>query len=239
MNAAVQDGTASWQDLVEDCQAVAEFVDDRQERIADRILRRLMPALGRELSLFAWAGQPSCDRGFARHVFQPVGLRKLQTYCLTTPDVGASVRVHDIVYACLGSTPELPGDARRHELDDAFDAYIRSVYNLDLELVAVCYGMKRTLERLVRNGERRPAFLYCLLVAWDPKEVDPTVIGDIAVYAKSLDTGQSPDPIAVSVALESIETLYRYEKPALSIDVARRTCAQRSRSLTHWQVSAD
>jgi hypothetical protein len=221
MNAAVRDGTASWQDLVEDCQAVAEIVDDRQERIADRILKRLMPALRRELSLFAWAGQPSCDRGFARDVIHPVGLRKLQTYCLTTPDAGASVRVHDIVYACLGSTPEVLDGARQRELNDAFNAYICSVYNLDLELVAVCYGMKRTLERLVRNGERRPAFLYCLLIAWDPAEVDPALIGDVAAYANSLDNGRPPEPIAVSVALESIETLYRHEWRAIGYDTAK------------------
>jgi hypothetical protein len=221
MNAAVQDGTASWKDLVDDCQAVAEFVDDRQERIADRILKRLMPALSRELSMFAWAGQPSCDRGFTRHVIQPVGLRKLQTYCLTTPDAGASVRVHDIVYACLGSTPVVLDDARRHELNDAFDAYIRSVYSLDLELVAVRYGMKRTLERLVREGDRRPAFMYCLLTAWDPAEVDPALIGDIAAYANNLDSGQPPEPIAVSVALEAIEALYRHEKLASGVDIAK------------------
>ncbi len=221
MNAAVEDGTTNWEDLVQDCQAVAEFVDHRQERIADRILKRLMPAFSRELSLFTWAGQPSCDRGLARQVIQPVGLRKLQTYCLTTPDAGASVRVHDIVYACLGSTPEVLGSARRRELNDAFDAYIRLVYDRDLELVAVCYGMKRTLERLVREGDRRPAFLYCLLMAWDPTEVDPALIGDIAAYANSLAGGQPHEPIAVSVALEAIETLYRHAKLATGIDTAK------------------
>ncbi|MCP1755409.1 MULTISPECIES: NB-ARC domain-containing protein [Bradyrhizobium] len=220
MNAAVSDRTASWQELVADCQAVAEFVDDRQERIADRILRRLMPALNRELSLFAWAGQPTCDRGFARHAIQPVGLRKLQTYCLTTPDAGASVRIHDIVYSCLGSTPELLTDARQRELGDAFEAYIRSVYSLDLELVAVCYGMKAVLERLVRAGDRRPAFLYCLLMGWDPAEVDPALMGDIHAYAKSLGGVQSPEPIAISVALEAIEARYRHERPS-SYDTAK------------------
>jgi tetratricopeptide (TPR) repeat protein len=221
MNAAVHDKSASWQDLVEDCQAVGELIDDRQERIADRILKRLMPALSRELSLFAWAGQPSCERDFARDVIQPVGLRKLQTYCLTTPDAGATVRVHDIVYACLCSTPAVLSDARRRELDDAFDTYIRSVYNLDLELVAVCYGMKSTLEQLVRHGDRRPAFLYCLLIAWDPDEVDSALIGDIAAYVDSLDGAKPCEPIAVSVALESIETVYRHERRAIGVDSAR------------------
>ncbi|WP_342712630.1 NB-ARC domain-containing protein [Bradyrhizobium sp. B124] len=221
MNAAVQDGTASWQDLVEDCRSVAELVDDRQERIADRILKRLMPALSHELSLFAWAGQPSCDRGFARYAIQPLGLRKLQNYCLTTPDAGASVRLHDIVYACLSSTPEVLGDARRSELDDSFDAYIGSVYHLDLELVAVRHSMKKTLERLVRGGDRRPALLYGLITAWDPSEVDPALIGDVDAYVKGLDSGLPPKPIAVSVALEAMETLYRYEKSTVGIDTAK------------------
>jgi hypothetical protein len=71
------------------------------------------------------------------------------------------------------------------------------------------------------HTERRPAFLYCLLVGWDPAEVDPAVIGDTEAYAKSLDSGPPPEPIVVSVALESVETLYRYEKSAVGIDAAK------------------
>jgi hypothetical protein len=40
-----------------------------------------------------------------------------------------------------------------------------------------------------------------LLIAWDPTEVDPAVIGNVAAYANDLNTGQPPEPIAVSVAV--------------------------------------
>jgi hypothetical protein len=58
-----------------------------------------------------------------------------------------------------------------------------------------------------------------LLIVWDPTEVEPAAIGDVAAYANDLNTGQPAAPIAVSVALAAVETRYR-RVPAFWLETA-------------------
>jgi hypothetical protein len=222
MNAAVRDGNASWADIEEDCAAAGEFTDDRQERVADRVLKRLMPAVGRELSFFAWAGQPACDRGFARSALKPVGIRKLGSFCLASADT--VLRIHDVVFACLRSEPAHSAE-RDRALTDTLDRYITDIYDKDLEVVSLSYGMRKKLEALVRSGERRATFLYCLIQGSDAAALEQNLIGDIAEYVHSLTTSENPSEIAVAVALEAIESKYRHEKAASDVAGAKRLLA--------------
>ena len=224
VNAAVRDGRASWADIEADCDAAGEFTDERQERVADRVLKRLMPAVGRELSLFAWAEQPTCDRGFARSALKPVGIRKLGSFCLTSADTGSAIRIHDVVFACLRSEPPPPVE-RTRELTDTLDGYISDVYDKDLELMSVSYGMRKKLESLVRSGERRATFLYCLIQGTDAAELDQSLVGDIDEYIGGLNTGGAPREISVAVALEAVESRYRHEKTASDVGSAKTLLA--------------
>jgi hypothetical protein len=220
MNAAVRDGGASWADIAEDCAAVGELTDDRQERVADRVLKRLIPAVGRELSLFSWAGQPACDRGFARSTLKPVGIRKLNNFCLTSADTGSAIRIHDVVFACLRSEQVLSAE-RARDFTDALDAYIRSIYDKDLELVSISHGMTKKLEALVRSGERRATFLYSLIKGSDATELDQGLVGNIAEYVHGLTADGNQSEIVVAVALEAIESRYRHEKAASDVATAK------------------
>jgi hypothetical protein len=219
MNAAVRDGT-SWADINEDCTAAGELTDDRQERVTDRVLKRLTPTTGRELSLFAWADQPTCDRGFARSALKPVGIRKLDSFCLTSADTGSVIRIHDVVFACLRSQSPVSVE-RDRELTDMLDSYISNIYDKDLELVSVSYGMRKKLEVLIRSGERRATFLYCLVQGSDATELDQDLIGDVAEYIHHLVAVGNQSEIAIAVALEAIESRYRYEKAASNVDTAK------------------
>lgn len=227
MNAAVHEG-ASWSDIGEDCGAVGEFTDANTERVADRVLKRLAPAAARELSLFAWADQAACDRGFARAVLKPVGVRKLSSFCLTTADTGSGLRIHDIIFACLRT--ELPVSSERaRELVDALDEYIREVYDKDLELVSLSLGMRPTLEALVRSGERRATFLYALIQGSSAADLDPGLIGDVSEYVRDLSSADADtqDEIAVAVALEQIEAEYRHHKTVSDVETAKKQLATR------------
>jgi hypothetical protein len=223
MNSAVRDAGASWMDIKEDCSAVGEFTDDREQRVADRVLNRLVPILHRELSLFAWAGQPSCDRGFARFVLNPVGIRKLGNFCLTSADTGNAIRIHDIVFACLRSQPLSVN--RQRELTQTLDDYIKSVYDKDFELVSVSHSMRRTLEALVRSGERRSTFLYCVIQGSDATDLDENLVGNPAEHVRRLTAAGEQSEIAVAVALEAIEWKYRYEKAVSSVEGAKQILA--------------
>jgi len=69
------------------------------------------------------------------------------------------------------------------------------------------------------------------------REVDPAVIGDVAAYASNLKTGQPPEPIAVSVALEAVQTgLLVRNRTSLGLQTDRWGTAK---SLILWSERRD
>jgi tetratricopeptide (TPR) repeat protein len=220
MNAAVAEG-ASWSDIAADCAAVGEFEDCRQ-RLADRLLARVRPVLDRELSVFAWAGRPTCDRGFLNAVVQPTGLRKLRRHGLTAPDRANTLRLHDVVFSGLKASAA-PGAERLTELNDLLEAYITQVSGQPgLAFISVAVGMKGKLEELARAGDRRPAFLYALIVSWQPNELDPDILGDPMIAVVKLhDRVGSDVRVEISAIIETIEGLYRAEKISLGSEGAK------------------
>ena len=122
ITAAVREG-ANWSEIILDCGAVGEF-EDRGQRLADRLLGRLRNTLERELSVFAWAGQPVCGQDFLTHLIQPLGIRKVRNHGLTAADRSDVVRLHDVVFAALN--PDWCSEIRRRELDAALESYLIS-----------------------------------------------------------------------------------------------------------------
>jgi hypothetical protein len=220
MNAAVVEG-ASWSEISADCAAVGELEEGRQ-RLADRLLARVRPVLDRELSVFAWAGQPTCDRGFLNAVVQPTGLRKLRRHGLLAPDRANTLRLHDVVFSSL-KAGVAPGAERLTELNNLLEAYIARVSGQPgLAFISVAAGMKRKLEELARAGDRRPAFLYGLVDAWQPNELDPAILGDPTIAVEQLQGCVGSDVrVEVSAIIETIEGLYRAEKISLGSEGAK------------------
>jgi hypothetical protein len=220
MRAAVIEG-ATWADVAADCSVVGELEDGRQ-KLADRLLERLRPILNRELSLFIWAGQAACDRGFLRALLQPVGLRKLERHGLTAADQLTSLRLHDVVFASLQAAGML-GTVQPATFDDALESYILEASTQpSLSLISVSASLKHKLEALVRAGDHRSAFIYALVAAWNPAEFDPVLVGDPMDAAKALQGRRGANVrIEISVILEIIEGLYRYDKISLGMDGAR------------------
>jgi tetratricopeptide (TPR) repeat protein len=220
MNAAVAEG-ASWSDIAADCAAVGELEDGRQ-RLADRLLARVRPVLDRELSVFAWAGRPTCDRGFLNAVVQPAGLRKLRRHGLMAPDRANTLRLHDVVFSSLKASAA-PGAERLTELNNLLEAYIAQVSGQPgLAFISVAAGMKRKLEELARAGDRRPAFLYALAEAWQPNELVLDILGDPMMAVEQLQDRLGSDVrVEVSAIIETIEGLYRAEKISLGSEGAK------------------
>ncbi|MGA8615753.1 MAG: hypothetical protein WB760_29545, partial [Xanthobacteraceae bacterium] len=91
-----------------------------------------------------------------------------------------------------------------------------------LRLISVSASLKRKLEALVRAGDHRSAFIYALVAAWNPAEFDPVLVGDPMDAAKALQGRRGANVrIEISVILEIIEGLYRYDKISLGMDGAR------------------
>ena len=208
MNAAVVQG-ASWTDIVADCRAVGELPDGNQS-LADRLLGRLRPALERELSVFSWLGQPVATQDFLEEVVQPVGVRKLRGNGLTAVDRSGLVRLHDVVFAALGSAAWVSPE-RRVELGIALEAYlVTAAYDPGLRFWASARVLRPKLERLVGAGIRKPAFLYALLSVWDTGEFQAGLIGDPISDAQAL--AGAPPPLATMAVIEAAEQLFLHEK---------------------------
>lgn len=205
IGAAARQGVA-WSDLAVDCRSIGDL-DDRGQRLADRLLGRLRPSLERELSVFVWCGGPVCPAGFLESVIQPHGLRKLRGNCLTAFDRN-DVRLHDVVFASLDAGwCQLD---RRAQLDAALESFlISSAAEPGLRLLTTARSLRRKLEDLVASGSRCPAFRYALLQAWDAAELRPDLVGDPSGNAEAL---AAPTPLAIISIIEAIEQLFLYER---------------------------
>jgi tetratricopeptide (TPR) repeat protein len=207
--AAVTQQGATWAEIALDCQAVGEL-DDRGERLADRLLGRLRTTLERELSVFAWARQAVCGQEFLAHVVQPLGIRKLRGHGLTAAHRSGVVRLHDVVFAVLSA--DWCSVARSRELEAALERYlIAAATEAGPQLWTTGRILRPKLEQIVADGARQPAFRYALLSVWDPAELRPELVGDPIADADEL-AGRSPGPLAVMGIIEAIELLFLSDK---------------------------
>lgn len=214
----VADGT-SWADITEDCMLIPELTFGDQ-RLADRLLGRLTNALSRELQLFEWAGQASCDLRFLRHAIGSIGVTKLRQHGLTAPDRPTTLRLHDIIQVSVIAqrwlTPE-----RATTINDQIEVFIEQLITKEgLELRVLASTMRAKLEALAAV-EPRPAFVVALLEIWKASEIRSKLLSDPAATAEQLaENGVSPRPVEVRAVIETIEGLYRQEKISSS-SVAR------------------
>ncbi len=213
INGAIK-SRATWANIQEDCQIIGDL-PDRSSRMADRLLARILPTLGKELALFHWIGQPDCDEGFATAALKPVGIRKLQDACLTTVGRANVVRLHDVVFSSLESVAESLPD-RNAVLSDQLATYIENVATSGdgLPFWTVARSLDRRLRSAVSGGDHRPAFLYALLEISPPGALDPSLLEDPdATAGRLLAAPQDEVPAIQTMAIiETIEAGYLYRK---------------------------
>ncbi len=209
ISAAVEQGE-TWAEIEADCRAVG-WMEHRGQRLADRLLGRLRSAVGRELSVFAWAEQPVCEKDFLEEVIQPLGIRKLHANGLTSADRSGITRIHDVVFEVLKGD-QWCSPARAQELDIALEGYLITAANeTGLRFWSVARILRSKLEKIVAAGSRNAVFRYALLSIWDVAEFRPELIGDPLSDAQAL-TLVAPPPLSVAAVIEAIEQLYLYDK---------------------------
>lgn len=225
VNKAVATGVATWAEVGEDCDSVAEFSDGR-ERLADRVLGRLKPLLATELTVFEWAGAPSCDHRFLRTAIRTPGLAKIRGQGLLAVDRPAVARLHDVVYASLKVQNWLTSE-RAAVLDQQFDDHLADlIAEESLALLILTATMRAKLES-VAAARFSPAVLVALLHLWRPEELDRGVVGDPDAHLANLETRGVPVTyVETRFILESIEGLYRADKVS-AIDDAKVRLAER------------
>lgn len=226
INAAAANG-ASWDDLALDCEVIGSFPDG-DTRLYERILGRLRSNLERELSVFAWGDQPICDAEFLRYAIKPGGIRNLQSNALTAVDRASVIRIHDIVFAAMRGS-EWCNERRAAELDDALELYITSLTRGDTHnLQTVAATHRRTLETRIAAGDRRPAYQYALIFAWDAAEADVSSLPDPIGLARGVRDAAGPTKdMQIMLVIETVEALFRYEREIEGSTEAKRKYRER------------
>ncbi|RUU81268.1 hypothetical protein [Mesorhizobium sp. M7A.F.Ca.MR.362.00.0.0] len=224
INKAIASGI-SWRDIGDDCDTIAELAYGR-ERLADRVLGRLKPLLATELTVFDWAGQPSCDQRFLKFVIRTPGMIKLGGQGLRAADRSSVVRLHDIVYASLRVQSWLSPE-RSAVLDQRLDEHLATLIGEEsLALRILASTMRDKLEALAVT-RRSPAVLVALLSVWRPEELNLQAVGSPEAHVTELEKrGIAASYVEVRFILEAIEALYRKDK-AVSIEIAKANLAAR------------
>ncbi|WP_312572933.1 hypothetical protein [Brevundimonas sp.] len=226
INGAVRN-RASWSDIREDCRSIGGL-DDKSDRLADRLLARTRGAMEREFAFFLWLGKADCDRGFAARVLGPASLRRLDAACLTTSDRANVVRLHDVVFSSLQTfVADLPDLAAT--FTEALAQYIEeeATTGNGLPFWTVSRSLDGWLREAVRRGDRRSAFVYALLETNVPATLDPALLDDPdamagRILASPADVIPAIDTMTV---IETIETGYLYRKAQAGKDGAKAALA--------------
>ena len=224
INGAVRTG-ADWDDIREDCRVIGEL-QDRSDRLADRLLARALHVLGRELALFWWIGKADCDRGFAQRVLGPVGLRKLRNACLTTPDRANMVRLHDVVFASLRPLSSYLPDLAI-EFIDGLAAYIEDEATTGdgLPFWTVSRNLDGRIRAAIAAGDRRAPFVYALLETSPAGSLDPDLLKDPVALAEQVlaAAGDNVPAIDTMTIIETVEAGYLYRKARDGKSAAKAT----------------
>jgi len=221
INAHVRVDGHSWDEIAADCSAVAEFEDDRRQRIADRILERHIGTLSRELAFVLWCGSNIIDRLMLLGIISRLGLTKLERRAFVTRSQSDVVRVHDIVYRSILANRNAV--AQSWTFGEELATYLAGVsHPKGLALFRVIHRHGALLEQTLKQIPRSDALRYAYTIAKSAKDLDPSSLPDPLTALEELRTAQtSISNLAVEGALSIIEALYRHTRKVNSPAVAK------------------
>ncbi|WP_286901482.1 MULTISPECIES: ATP-binding protein [Pseudomonas] len=225
LNAAVCEG-ATWAEIELDCQMPGALESDGHA-LAERLLGRLRSASELGLAVFEWAGVPQVDAKLVMTLSAPGQVRTLRKYGLTAPTRPGLLRLHDIVYASLAGQHWWT-QSNREQITNKFDDYMgAAALRTDLAFWSAALSLRAKIERLVEDGDCRPAFIYSMLSTWAPSKVRPELLGNPLQDAELLSKGvKKASPIATMALMETVEKLYLHDKNT-SLSHAKQMLDQR------------
>ena len=209
----------SWNAVLECCSTVVSHgEDENHQKICQRVLTHLLPALNRELSFFLWCDSPSVDSRLFYACVSPLAKQNLEKRHLLVAATSDVVQIHDIVYASARSQLHvMPSDAAdfRAKLEQSLAA------DKDDRLYTDRVGRKHydLLKRQLREHHsweiqyalsRSRVVLSCV-----------ESFGDVVSQASALSTNHRPADIAVKSIIEAIEATY-----SLTAEYQDKTAAQ-------------
>lgn len=216
MNANMRSDDYEWEDIDSDCEAILEYEDDKNQKLAERLLGRLQGSLATQLSFLKACKTKIIDLDFAKASIKPIGIRKLIKSTIVTKSNLGFLKVHDVIFEALTSL-----DTEQTDLSSLLKYYLE---NAEAERWSAFLRVSHRHQKLIYSLYRSTGdiiYLYSHLIASVPSVLNKS---EIATPSDQFEKINSYFPkierIQISTLIESIESLYLLDKET-SIDFAK------------------
>ena len=225
LNRLVVETGMAWDEVVEECAHLPDAIDERRQTVAQRIVRRNLPALGAHLAPFVWARSASLEAGFAKYMLGRIGLTALERWAFLARGQSDTARLHDIVLACaIALRAELPidPDTLRAQLEN----YLRGAIDpKGVDFVRVARRHRGLIAQLLAEAPQPGIVRYAYLHGTAPRDLGPALIGDPAADVASGPAG--PVREWVLSIVQAIESSYRHTRDHGERDKAKQELKDR------------
>lgn len=224
MNANLMDGDYTWDDIAMDCEAISEYSDDRNKKLAERLLGHLGASLDKELSFLKACGSKQIDASFARYVLKPIGLKKLKQSAVLTHSSQNLLKVHDIVYEVV-----VESEIKAMYISPLLSDFLSDLTATDWAGFLRVACRHDSLIKKLYDECNNAVFLYAHIIAGNAHNIDSSAIPMPELQLDFLVNNQSDGEfdLKLSLLLESIEVLYRVTK---SVPVESDVSTEKARS---------
>lgn len=212
----VAKAAGDWSRISGLCAAPHTLVDDRRQKVCERILEQHKKALATEFAFISWCNSPIIDGALLAEACGPMSEEQLQARRFATPNADGTVRLNDLTLRSIRTVG-------RHSSADA-DTFLESLTRL-VERVANARGERLVLLRIARihrehvrslitgtapaSARQRAAMRFLYASCWNGR-ADLGPLGDPVQEAQDLHRDGNADgsDIRVRAIVETIEKTY-------------------------------
>jgi tetratricopeptide (TPR) repeat protein len=190
------------------------LIDERREKVCDRVLEQHQKVLATEFAFMSWCNAPVLDATLLTAACGPASADSLQARHFVAPNIDGTIRINDLVLRSI-RTVARHSSADGEEFLESLTRYVERAANDRTERLVLLRiaRMHRDLFRALLAGKASPrqhaALRYLLAAAWNERG-DLELLGNPLEDAKQLlnDASGEGDDIRVRAIIESVETAY-------------------------------
>ncbi|PSU82505.1 hypothetical protein CTM93_12995 [Photobacterium phosphoreum] len=216
MNANIRSDDYEWEDIDNDCEAILEYEDHKNQKLTERLLGHLQGSLATQLSFLKACETKIIDLDFAKASIKPIGIKKLIKSTIVTKSNIGFLKVHDVIFEALTNI-----DAGQIDLSSLLKDYLE---NTEAERWSAFLRVSYRHQKLIYNLYRSTGdsiYLYSHLIASVPSVLNKNEIETPSDQFEKINSHfPDIDRIKVSALIEWIENLYLLDKE-MSIDFAK------------------
>jgi DNA replication protein DnaC len=208
MNANMHSDDYEWEDIDNDCKAIAEYEDEKSQKLTERLLGHLLGSLATQLSFIKACNTKVIDLNFAKASISPIGIKKLVKSTILTKSGLGFLKVHDVIFEALANI-----DTGQTDIASLLQNYLKhSEYESWSSFLRVSHRHNKLIYSLYRSTGNS-IYLYSYLIASTPATLIRAEIQHPLEQFEAIKISlPTIDRIQISTLIESMENLYLLDK---------------------------